>query len=122
MEQFKRNRKASRSMFTRNSNELEQLLNSEGNITEIKALFELLTAKSDSLKVVDEETYALLLEDDTFQEEDLIKELESQEEYRKRYGLLEIRVNEYLAKKLSVGEGTEKRNSSALASRIEDQH
>ena len=99
MEALKKSRKASRSMFTKNSTELENLIKSDGEINEIRASFELLTAKSDSLKVLDEQIYSLILENEGVTEKDLEGELELREQYGKRYVLLHFQFNEYLEKK-----------------------
>lgn len=113
MEQIKKNRKASRSVFTKNSNDLEQLINDDGDITEIKAQYDLLSGKSDTLKILDEQVYTLLLEDDKITEEDLVKELESREHYRRRYVVLQIKFNEYLAKKEHKNENMEQISSTS---------
>lgn len=94
MEQIKKNRKTARTMFTKNADELKQLLTEKPAMSKIKVSWELLVVKDNRLKSLDEEVYNLLLADAEVSEEDLLAELESCEAYRKQFVELNVMYEE----------------------------
>lgn len=90
METIKKNRKVLRTLFTKNSKELEQLIAQKTELSDIKVSCALLSEKSEKLKVLDEQLYALLLEPAS--EEDLLAEMETCETYNKIFVSLNTKV------------------------------
>lgn len=111
MDNKKKHRKVLRTAFTKGARELEQHLATPDVETRLlKVSLKLLEQKMDAIKVVDEELYSLLLEEDV-SEQELLTEMETRDTYWMKFNELSLRCEEVIERQSTVREDVDSAQS-----------
>ncbi|KAG5892383.1 hypothetical protein JTB14_035996 [Gonioctena quinquepunctata] len=111
MDQQKKHRKVLRAAFTKNANELDELLSEEIALQQVQVAWEVLLQKHENLLIANEEIYDTLLQENV-SEEDLMLEIDCCEGYEKKFIDLRITYG-HRQKHVDIGLDEDDRRSRA---------